>query len=133
MRFSSWKRWAITLKQNTNALYLASRHPRLPLFPKIIIGIVVAYALSPIDLIPDFIPVIGYLDDIILLPIGIWFAIRFVPNSIWLECQIAAQDSNLQLPYNRLTAGIILVIWIVIIIGLAIWLWPLVRRLFNVG
>ena len=72
MELGEWKKWANALKKNTYALYLASRHQGVPLMAKAVIVIVVAYALSPIDLIPDFIPVLGYIDDLLLLPLGIW-------------------------------------------------------------
>jgi uncharacterized membrane protein YkvA (DUF1232 family) len=90
MTIPDWKRWVDTLKSNVYALYLAARDPRVPLPAKIVIGAVVAYALSPIDLIPDFIPVIGYLDDLVLLPMGIWLAQRLVPKDVWRECQAVA-------------------------------------------
>ena len=95
MKNGAWKKWAYSLKKNTYALYLASKDPRVPTLAKIVIGVVVAYALSPIDLIPDFIPVIGYLDDLLLLPLGIWLAIRLMPQIVWKECQeIQGQYTN---------------------------------------
>ena len=92
MKNGTWKKWAVSLKSNTYALYLASRDTRVPICAKIMIGLVVAYALSPIDLVPDFIPVIGYLDDLLLLPLGIWLAIRLVPQEVWKECQSLALE-----------------------------------------
>jgi uncharacterized membrane protein YkvA (DUF1232 family) len=90
MNKGSWKKWADSLKSNTHALYLAGRDPRVPLVAKVIIGLVVAYALSPIDIIPDFIPVIGYLDDLLLVPLGVLLAVRMIPKSVWNECQARA-------------------------------------------
>jgi len=77
-----WKNWAAALKEDTYALYLASRDPRVPLVAKFIVVLVVTYALSPIDLIPDFIPVLGYLDDLLLLPLGIAPAIKLMPRDV---------------------------------------------------
>jgi len=121
----SLKTWSKALKKNTYALYLASKDPRVPLLPKILIATVVAYALSPIDLIPDFIPVIGYLDDMLLLPVGIWLAIRLIPDEVWKECQHSAQERMLTLPKSRHAAIFIVVIWLLALAGFGLWLWPL--------
>ena len=111
----TWKRWVGELKKNTYALYLASRNPNVPLPAKIIIGMVVAYALSPIDLIPDFIPVLGYIDDLLLLPLGIWLAIKLIPEDVWQECQALAREQVSDLPGNRRAAAVIIIIWILIV------------------
>jgi len=118
------KKWASILKKNTYALYLASRNARVPLLAKIIIGLVVAYALSPIDLIPDFIPIIGYLDDLILLPLGIWVSIQLIPQTVWRECQALAVEQISELPRNRRAALVIALIWFLAIVGFMLWLWP---------
>src|SRR5436305_14723247 len=78
--------WARQLKTETLALYFCCKHPQTPLGAKILATIVVAYALSPIDLIPDFIPVLGYLDDVILLPIGIYFTFKLIPTRVIEQC-----------------------------------------------
>lgn len=107
------KRWALALKHNLYALYLAYHHKNVPILAKIVAVIVVAYALSPIDLIPDFIPVIGYLDDFILLPLGIALAIRLMPKAIWDECKVKAKESTLKsLPRSKTAAAIVIVIWV---------------------
>lgn len=124
-------KWARTLKKNTYALYLASKDPKVPLLAKILIGIVVAYALSPIDLIPDFIPVIGYLDDLLLLPIGIWLAIKMMPDEVWAECQHKAQQQTLKLPKNRRAAFIIVIIWLTAIVGFGLWFQTLINAVTN--
>ena len=111
------------LLNNIHALYLASKDPRVPISAKIIIVIVIAYALSPIDLIPDFIPVIGYLDDLLLLPIGIWLAIRMIPASIWEECQKQAAEEMQDLPKNRLAAIVIILFWVLSAITILLWVW----------
>lgn len=126
MNDGEWKKWAYSLKKNTYALYLASKDPRVPVLAKIIIGAVVAYALSPIDLIPDFIPVIGYLDDLLLLPIGIWLAIRLVPKPVWKECQIMAAEQTMDVPRDRRAATVIIIIWVLAIAVFILWAWQFV-------
>lgn len=79
------KHWARSFKRDVHALYLAARDPRVPWYAKALGLVVAAYALSPIDLIPDFIPVIGYLDDLILLPLGIWFVVSLIPRDVMAE------------------------------------------------
>lgn len=110
---STLRAWARTLKQDTLALYLAARHPRTPWLAKLIIAGVVAYALSPIDLIPDFIPVLGYLDDLILLPLGISLAIKMLPPRLMDECRERARMTFAEgKPVNRLAGFMILLIWV---------------------
>ena len=114
-----WKRWARTIKRDAHALYLASRDPRVPWYAKAIAIAVAAYAASPIDLIPDFIPVIGYLDDLIIVPLGIALVIRLIPPEIMAEHRAlatAAQDR----PVSRVAAAIIVAVW-VLTIGLTAW------------
>jgi len=84
----------VHLKKETHALYLASRHPRTPWYAKAFIAAVVAYAVSPIDLIPDFIPVLGYLDDLVLVPLGIAVALRMIPPPVMAECRVRAHGPN---------------------------------------
>jgi len=122
-RDKTWRQWAKALKQNIYALYLAARDPRVPLPAKLLIGGVVAYALSPIDLIPDFIPVLGYLDDMLLLPLGIWLAIRLVPADVWRECREQAARYPIQLAPNRAAALGIGIIWALAMVGVAWWIW----------
>ena len=86
-----WNRvrhWAQIVKRDTVCLYFAARDPRTPWYAKVIAASVVAYALSPIDLIPDFIPIIGYLDDILLVPTGLWIAMRMVPSDVIEDCRV---------------------------------------------
>lgn len=114
--FLRLKNWAKSLKHSLYALYLAYHNDQVPLLAKIIAVIVVTYALSPIDLIPDFIPIIGYLDDMILLPIGIALAIKLIPNDIWKECKNQAHTLNFKtLPHSKVAATIVISIWIVMI------------------
>jgi uncharacterized membrane protein YkvA (DUF1232 family) len=126
MKSGAWKKWATSLKNNTYALYLASGDARVPTLAKIVIGLVVAYALSPIDLIPDFIPIIGYLDDLLLLPLGIWLAIRLIPQEVWKECQELAVEQISELPRSRRAAVVIITIWLLAIVGFMLWVWKFV-------
>jgi uncharacterized membrane protein YkvA (DUF1232 family) len=105
---------------------IGSAPQRVPLLAKILIGAVVAYALSPIDLMPDFILVIGYIDDLLLLPLGIWIFIRLIPKDIWEECQALAQKQVFELPRNRRATAIIVFIWLLVTIGFLMWVRPFV-------
>ncbi len=109
------KAWAKTLKRDIIALWLAARDPRVPLTAKLVAGAVAAYALSPIDLIPDFIPVLGYLDDLILVPLGILLAIRLVPHALMSEFRLAAEQRSTR-PASRAGLAFILAIWLACII-----------------
>jgi uncharacterized membrane protein YkvA (DUF1232 family) len=115
---SSLKIWARNLKRDSYALYLASRDPRVPWYAKALAVAIAAYALSPIDLIPDFIPVIGYLDDLILLPLGIWLAVSLVPPDVMSECRIRA-SAALQRPTSRAGMIAIILLWIAGALALA--------------
>jgi uncharacterized membrane protein YkvA (DUF1232 family) len=103
--------WARRIKRDVVALYLAARDPRVPWLAKIVAAFVAAYALSPIDLIPDFIPVLGYLDDMILVPLGILLAVRFVPDDLMIQFRAEA-DLRLTKPTNRSGAIAVIVIWL---------------------
>lgn len=113
------KAWAKALKRDIIALWLAARDPRVPLRAKLVAGAVAAYALSPVDLIPDFIPVLGYLDDLILVPLGILIAIRLVPQDLMGEFRLAAEQRSKR-PTSRSGLAFILAIWLACIIFL-IW------------
>ena len=91
LRLNSLKEKSRKLRRETYALYLAARHPEVPWYAKVIVLITVAYALSPIDLIPDFIPVLGYLDDLVLVPAGIALAVKFIPKRVMDECRASAE------------------------------------------
>lgn len=109
-----WKGWARALKREIHALYLACRDPRTPWHAKFVATLVAAYALSPIDLIPDPIPIIGYLDDLLLLPLGIWFAIRLIPADVMEGCRRSAEAESAFGKPNWLAATIIVVIWLLV-------------------
>src|SRR5919197_4806491 len=89
-----WKAWARRLKLEVHALYLAYRDPRVPWYARVFAACVVAYAFSPIDLIPDPIPVLGYLDDVIIVPLGIWLAVKMIPPDVLAECRARADASR---------------------------------------
>lgn len=88
------RRWANTLKREGAVLALAARDPRTPWYAKALAALVVAYALSPIDLIPDFIPVIGWLDDLLLVPLGLWLALRLIPRPLMAEFRLRASGGT---------------------------------------
>ncbi len=112
-RFQKWKEWAKRIRHKIYALYLAYRDPRVPWYARLFGAIVVAYAFSPIDLIPDFIPILGYLDDLILLPLGIALAIRMIPKSVMEECYVKAADMlSKGKRKNWIVGGIIVALWI---------------------
>jgi uncharacterized membrane protein YkvA (DUF1232 family) len=103
--------WARGLKRDVHALYLAARDPRVPWYAKAVALGVAAYALSPIDLIPDFIPVIGYLDDLIIVPLGILLAVRLIPPEILAEHRQMANEAA-ERPTSRTAAMVIVAVWI---------------------
>jgi uncharacterized membrane protein YkvA (DUF1232 family) len=110
------------LKAETLALYLAARDPRTPWYAKLLVAAIVAYALSPIDLIPDFVPVLGYLDDLILIPMGIALAIRLIPHPVLDACRIRANETMQSgKPVSRIAGAIIVVIWLVLAALCASW------------
>lgn len=102
--------WARSIKRDVHALYLSARDPRVPWYAKAIALAVAAYALSPIDLIPDFIPVLGYLDDLVLVPLGILVAIRMIPADVLAEHRASASDARL--PMSRSAAAVVVAIWV---------------------
>lgn len=104
------KTWARVIKRDVHALFLARRDPRVPWYAKVLAVVVVGYALSPIDLIPDFIPVLGYLDDLILVPLGIVLVIRLIPPEIMAEHRELAAAAREQ-PVSRLAAVVVACIW----------------------
>jgi uncharacterized membrane protein YkvA (DUF1232 family) len=106
------KIWARTLKRDIHAIYLAAHDPRVPWHAKICAAAVAGYALSPVDLIPDFIPVIGYLDDLIIVPLGVWLVVSLIPQEVMDEYRAIASKSA-QRPRSRVAATAIIAIWIV--------------------
>src|SRR6478672_2440129 len=113
------KIWARALRRDVHALYLAARDPRVPWYAKALAIAVAAYATSPIDLIPDFIPVIGYLDDLIIVPLGLALAIRLIPPEVMAEHRQAA-DAAEGRPVSKSAAAVIVLIWVAALV-LAAW------------
>lgn len=121
-----WKRKARDYSRQVYAVYLAWRHPRTPWYARAFLALVVAYALSPVDLIPDFIPVLGQLDDYVLIPLGVLLATRMVPREVMAECQAQAQALIAERP-PRLWAAAVVVVAIWVAVGLFLVL-PWLRR-----
>lgn len=115
--------WAKRLKRDVVALFLATRDPRTPWAAKTIAAIVVAYAVSPIDLIPDFIPVLGLLDDIILVPIGIAIVIRLIPKPLMDEFRARAHTEAASIDV-RWGMWIVLAVWLTVLALVGVWIWP---------
>jgi uncharacterized membrane protein YkvA (DUF1232 family) len=118
------KTWAKSIKRDGVTLWFAARHPQAPWYAKALGVFVVAYALSPIDLIPDFIPVLGYLDDVLLLPGLIWLVIRLIPAPVLQECREQADQwikTEGGKPVSRIGVVLIVACWIGA--GLALWHW----------
>ena len=116
------KQRARYLKAETFALYLAARDSRTPWHAKLLVAGIVAYALSPIDLIPDFVPVLGYVDDLIVIPMGIALAIKLVPHSVLAECRTRAQETmGYGKPVSWVAGTVIVVIWLVLVSLCVVW------------
>jgi uncharacterized membrane protein YkvA (DUF1232 family) len=110
-----WKQRARSLKTELYAIYLAYRDPRVPWYARVVAACVVGYAFSPIDLIPDPIPILGYLDDLILLPLGIALALRLIPPAVMAECREQAREIMREnRPTNWVAAGVIVAIWLLL-------------------
>ncbi|MBN2048659.1 MAG: DUF1232 domain-containing protein [Anaerolineaceae bacterium] len=117
---TGWKERVRQLKMDTYALYLAYRDPRVPWYAKVFSSAVVAYAFSPIDLVPDFIPVLGYLDDLILVPLGLIIAFKMIPAPVMVECRVKAKEQlESGKPVNWWAAAVIILIWL-IMLGLGV-------------
>jgi uncharacterized membrane protein YkvA (DUF1232 family) len=115
-----WRERAGLLRREVLALYLACRDPRVPWYAKALAALVVAYALSPLDLIPDFIPVLGYLDDLVLIPIGVLLVRRLVPGPVLNECRQRAQVMAEQ-PVSRAGVALVIGIWLLFAV-VGVWL-----------
>jgi uncharacterized membrane protein YkvA (DUF1232 family) len=117
------KQWARTLKRDVVAVWIAARDPRVPWYVKASAFAVAAYALSPIDLIPDFIPVLGYLDDLVIVPLGLLLVIRLLPADLMAEFRAEAVRRDAA-PRSIVAAFVIVMIWISAAVLLLWWLWP---------
>ena len=114
------------LKRKTYTLYLVYNDKRVPIWKRLFLGAVIGYAVCPIDLIPDFIPILGYLDDLILIPIGLAIAIKLIPKDIMRDCEAKAQEvQDKTIPLGRTTSVVIILIWIIGIFLLVNWIYSL--------
>ncbi len=113
--------WARAMKRDVYVVWLCGRDPRVPTRAKILALLTAGYALSPIDLIPDFIPVLGMLDDLILVPLGLWLTLRSIPAPLLIELREKAQAGNAPLRAGRIAAAAIIVVWILFMVGVAVF------------
>ena len=119
--------WAAALKREVMTLWFACRDPRTPWYARVLAMLIVAYALSPIDLIPDFIPVLGYLDELILLPVGIYLVLKLVPAEALADARARAQawvDSRKSKPRNWIAAAAIVLVWVAVLWAAFLLIWP---------
>jgi uncharacterized membrane protein YkvA (DUF1232 family) len=125
----SLKEFARKLKKETYAIYLASKNPKVPWYARLLAAGVVAYAFSPIDLIPDMIPVIGYLDDLLIVPVGIWLVLKMIPPEVLAECREKAEAATSEgKPRNWVAAGVVIAIWVLLGILGVLWLGSILKR-----
>ncbi len=124
-----WRRWALRLKSESYALYLAYKDPRVPWYARLFAAVVVGYAISPIDLIPDFIPILGYLDDLVLIPLGVALAVRMIPEDVLSESRRKAREmvERGERPVGRVAAAVILVLWLAVAVLAALVVMRIVR------
>jgi uncharacterized membrane protein YkvA (DUF1232 family) len=124
---TSLKAWSRRLAGDAVALWFCARHPRTPFAAKLLAAAVAAYAFSPIDLIPDFIPVLGLLDDLLLVPLGVWLTLKLVPAEVMLECRqqadrwLADQGRG---PRSYAAAAVIVLAWLALLVLVLRWLVP---------
>lgn len=112
----AWKQRVRQLKAETYALYLAYRDPRVPWYARLLAAVVVGYAFCPIDLIPDFVPVLGYLDDLILVPLGIALVLKWIPREVMTEARARAREEMAEdRPVNRAAAIVVVSIWLLLV------------------
>ncbi len=116
------KAWARAIKRDVVALWIAARDGRTPTAAKVTAAAVAAYALSPIDLIPDFIPVLGYLDDLMIVPLGIMLAVRLVPTHLMAEFRTAAEHRVVR-PVSRAGLAFVVIVWSGATVAIAVWIW----------
>lgn len=122
------KNWAAILKRDVMTLWFACRDPRTPWYARVLTMLIVAYALSPIDLIPDFIPVLGYLDELILMPVGIYLVMKLVPAEALADARAKAQswvESRQPKPRNWIAAAVIALVWVLVLWAtFVLVIWP---------
>ena len=122
MNWQAWKRRARQLSAHTYTLYLAYRHPRTPWYAKVFAALIVGYVFSPIDPIPDFIPGVGLLDEMVVVPIGILIAAKMIPPDVFAECREKAREvEEGEKPVSRVAAVVVVAIWL-LCVALAVYL-----------
>ncbi len=122
MNLETWRWWARELTAQTYALYLAFRHPRTPWYAKVFAALVVGYVFSPVDPIPDFIPVVGLLDEMVVVPIGVALAVKLVPPEVFVECREKARGvAEGEKPVSRVAAVVVVAVWL-LFVALAVFL-----------
>lgn len=126
MKAASLRKWAKGLKQQTLVVYFAARDPRTPWFVRLLALAVATYALSPIDPIPDFIPVLGYLDDVIIVPLGLMLVLRLTPREVLTASRIKAEEAA-DRPVSHGIAAVIFGVWIFTAVVLGLWVWRTLR------
>jgi uncharacterized membrane protein YkvA (DUF1232 family) len=115
---STWKAWAQRLKIEVYTLYLVVRHPQVPWYARLLAALVAGYAFSPIDLVPDFIPVLGYLDDLLIVPAGVYLTLKLVPKGVLEECREKAREVMAHdKPVSRAAAVVIVILWVALILA----------------
>jgi len=119
--------WAFALKRDVYAVYLAALDPRVPWYAKAVAVGVAAYALSPLDLIPDFIPILGYLDDLLIVPVGVWLVIKLIPAEVMAEYRVQAA-MKIGLPVSKTAPFVIVTIWILSVAAIG---WLVINWLVN--
>ncbi len=125
----TWQQRVEQLKRETYAIYFACKDPRVPWYARVFAGVVVAYALSPIDLIPDAIPILGYLDDLVLVPLGIILVLKMIPPAVLAECREQAEAAmGEEKPKNWIAAVAIVAIWLLAGILMVIGVGRLLQR-----
>lgn len=122
---AAWKQRADRLKNEIATLIVAWQDPRTPWAARVLLMLVIAYALSPVDLVPDFIPVLGYLDDLLLLPLGIALALKLIPPSVLADSrsQVQSQAAAASGGAGRAAAAVIVLLWVVVLAALLWWGW----------
>ncbi|MBI4284068.1 MAG: DUF1232 domain-containing protein [Chloroflexi bacterium] len=120
---TSLKQKARRLKTETATLYLACRDPRVPWYAKVFMAAIVGYALNPIDLIPDFIPVLGYVDDLVIVPAGVFLALKMIPREVLAECRAKAQSEPISSQAKWVAASVIIAVWLLVIYLLIRLIW----------
>jgi uncharacterized membrane protein YkvA (DUF1232 family) len=125
----TWKYRVRQLKKETYVIYIACKDPRVPWYAKVFAGFVVAYAFSPIDLIPDIIPILGYLDDLVLVPLGIILVLKMIPPAVLAECREKAEALMEQgKPTSKIAALVIVAIWVLLGMFAVVWLGRILKR-----